>query len=160
LSNSSKPDEPIRVDFHVEDHPDPLDLEFLETQIRREASAATGLGDEVDLAIIVRHAGAIVAGISGWTWGDCCEMQSLWVEPTLRGRGLAARLIAAAEAAAAARGCSQTVHFTYEFQARDLYEQTGYQLIGRVKDFPSGTDVLWYHKRLRPAPGASKDLDM
>jgi hypothetical protein len=30
------------VAFHVEDHPDPLDLEFLETQIRREASAAMG----------------------------------------------------------------------------------------------------------------------
>ena len=56
------------------------------------------------------------AGISGWTWGDCCELQSLWVEPGLRGRGLATRLIAAAEAEAAARGCSQTVHFTYALQ--------------------------------------------
>ena len=83
-----------------------------------------GLGDEVDLAIFVRDAGKIVAGISGWTWGDCCELQSLWVEPSLRGRGLATRLLAAAEAEAAARGCSQTVHFTYDFQARALYERT------------------------------------
>ena len=42
-----------------------------------------GLGDEVDLAIFVRDAGTVVAGISGWTWGDCCELQSLWVEPSL-----------------------------------------------------------------------------
>ena len=111
------------MEFHVEDHPDPLDIEVLEAQIRREASAATGLGDEVDLAIFVRDAGTVVAGISGWTWGDCCEMQNLWVEPSLRGRGLATRLIAAAEAEAAARGCSQTVHFTYDFQARALYER-------------------------------------
>ena len=90
----------------------------------------------------------VVAGISGWTWGDCCELQSLWVEPGLRGRGLATRLIAAAEAEAAARGCSQTVHFTYAFQARALYEQNGYELVGCVEDFPSGTDVLWYRKRL------------
>ena len=48
-----------------------------------------GLGDEVDLAIFVRDAGTIVAGISGWTWGDCCELQNLWVEPGLRGHGLA-----------------------------------------------------------------------
>ena len=41
------------MEFRVEDDPDPLDLEFLETQIRREASAATGLGDEVELAIFV-----------------------------------------------------------------------------------------------------------
>ena len=138
------------MEFHVEDHPDPLDIDVLETQIRREASAAMGLGDEADLAIFVRDAGTVVAGISGWTWGDCCELQSLWVEPSLRGRGLATQLLAAAEAEAAARGCSQTVHFTYAFQARALYERNGYQLVGRVEDFPSGTDVLWYRKRLNP----------
>jgi GNAT superfamily N-acetyltransferase len=70
------------------------------------------------------------------------------VEPSLRGRGLATRLSAAAEAEAAARGCSQTVHFTYAFQARALYEQNGYELVGCVEGFPSGTDVLWYRKRL------------
>jgi GNAT superfamily N-acetyltransferase len=75
------------------------------------------------------------------------------VAPGLRGRGLATRLIAAAEAAAAARGCSQTVHFTYSFQARALYEQNGYELIACVKDFPSGTDVLWYRKRLKERSG-------
>ena len=138
------------MELVVEDHPDPLDIELLETQIRSEASAATGLGEEIDLAIFVREAGTIVAGISGWTWGDCCELQSLWVEPSLRGQGLATRLVAAAEAEAAARGCSQTVHFTYDFQARDFYERNGYELVGRVEDFPSGTDVLWYRKRLKP----------
>ena len=141
------------MELHVEDDPDPLDIEFLEAQIRREASSAMGLGDEVELAIFVRDAGAVVAGISGWTWGDCCELQHLWVDPRLRGQGLATRLIAAAESAAAARGCSQTVHFTYDFQARELYERSGYELVGRIEDFPSGTDVLWYRKRLK-RPGA------
>jgi GNAT superfamily N-acetyltransferase len=136
------------VEFHVEAHPDPLDIELLETNIRTEAATVKGLGDEVELAIFVRDVGAIVAGVSGWTWGDCCELQSLWVAPRLRGRGLATRLIAAAEAEAATRGCSQTVHFTYDFQAQALYERNGYELVGRVKDFPLGTDALWYRKRL------------
>ena len=136
------------MELHVENNPDPRDLEFLETQIRREASTAMGLGDEAELAIFVRDAGRIVAGITGWTWGDCCELQSLWVEPSLRGRWLGTRLLAAAEAEAAARGCSQTVHFTWAFQAGRLYERSGYELAGRVEGFPSGTDVLWYRKRL------------
>ena len=140
------------MEFSVETDPDPRDLEFLETQIRREASAAMGLGDEAELAIFVRDAGRIVAGVSGWSWGDCCELQSLWVDPSLRGRWLGTRLIAAAEAEAARRGCSQTVHFTWSFQAGRLYERCGYELVGRVEDFPSGTDVLWYRKRLTPAP--------
>jgi GNAT superfamily N-acetyltransferase len=139
------------VEFQVDDNPDSRDIEFLETQIRREASAAMGLGDEVELAIFVRDSGTVVAGISGWTWGDCCELQSLWVEPSLRGRWLGTRLIAAAEAEAAARGCSQSVHFTYAFQAGRLYERNGYELVGKVEDFPSGTDALWYRKRLNPS---------
>jgi len=114
------PDEPVTAEFQVEDQPDPLDIDVLETQIRHEASAAMGLGDEADLAIFVRDGGRVVAGISGWTWGDCCELQSLWVEPSLRGRGLATRLLAAAEAEAAARGCSQTVHFTYAAVPKDV----------------------------------------
>jgi GNAT superfamily N-acetyltransferase len=143
------------VDFHVEDEPDPLDVEFLEAQIRREAATAMGLGAEMELAIFIRDAGAVVAGISGWTWGDCCELQSLWVDPSRRGGGLATRLIAAAEAEAVARGCRQTVHFTYDFQARALYERSGYELVGRVENFPSGTGALWYRKRLQPGdPGA------
>ena len=143
------------MDLRVEDDPDPLDVGFLETQIRREASAAMGLGDEVELAIFVREGGKVVAGISGWTWGDCCELQSLWVSPSLKGRWLGARLLAAAEAEALARGCTQTVHFTWDFQARSLYERAGYELVGRVEDFPTGTDVLWYRKRLK-APEAPR----
>ena len=138
------------MEFEVEDNPDPFDLEFLEAQVRGEASAAMGLGDGAELAIFVRKAGKVVAGISGWTWGDSCELQNLWVEPSMRGRGLGSRLLAAAEAEAAARNCSQTVHFTYDFQTGRLYQRTGYELVGRVEDFPSGADVLWYRKRLNP----------
>ena len=146
------------MELEVEDDPDPRDLEFLEAQVRREASAAMGLGDGVELAIFVRDAGKVVAGITGWTWGDSCELQSLWVEPSLRGRGLGSRLLAAAEAEAAARSCSQTVHFTYDFQTGRLYERAGYELVGRVEDFPSGADVLWYRKRLNPPARPHSDV--
>ena len=142
------PDEPAAVEFRVEDHPDPADIDVLETQIRREASAAMGLGDEADLAIFVRDAGT---GRSRHQRVDLGRLLRT-AEPVggagSAGRGLATRLIAAAEAEAATRGCSQTVHFTYAFQARALYEQNGYELVACVKDFPSGTDVLWYRKRL------------
>ena len=80
-------------------------------------------------------------GISGSTWGDCCELQSLWVDLGLRGCGLATRLLAAAEAEAAARGCARTVHFTYDFQAIEFYSKCGYEVIGCVEEFPSGTDA-------------------
>ncbi|MGZ6652372.1 MAG: hypothetical protein ACXVHB_33745 [Solirubrobacteraceae bacterium] len=67
------------MECRVEDDPDPLDIEFLETQIRREASAAMGLGDEIELAIFVRDAGAIVAGISADSQTRLIRGWGLWV---------------------------------------------------------------------------------
>jgi hypothetical protein len=106
------------MELQVEDHPDPRDIDVLETQTRQEASAAAALGGEIALAIFVRDAGTVVAGISGWTWGDCCELRaSGWRRvfacvasprgsspPPKPGRQRA--------------GAAQTVHFTYAFQAR------------------------------------------
>ena len=118
-----------------------------------------GLGDEVELAIFVRDAGRIVAGISGWTWGDCCELQSLWVEPSLR-RSLA-RIPAPRRRRS--RGGGARVHADRPLHLRlpgsALYERAGYELVGRVEDFPSGTDVLWYRKRLRPWRSAQSTPD-
>jgi GNAT superfamily N-acetyltransferase len=138
----------LAVNLTIEDQPDPDDVWALESRIREEASATLNLGEEVELAIFVRDNGRVVAGISGWTWGDCCEFQSLWVAPALRGRGLATELIEAAHAEAAARGCTRTVHFTYDFQARELYERTGYQLVAQLENFPTGTNALWFTKCL------------
>ena len=136
------------MDLCVEDSPDPLDAALLESQVRRETVAASGHGDDMELAVFVREGGAIRAGVYGWTWGGCCELESLWVEPSLRRQGLGSRLLAAAEAAALARGCQQVVLFTYEFQAPGFYERRGYELVGRVDGDPSGTAALWFRKRL------------
>ena len=133
------------MELHAEHDPDPLDVEFLETQIRREASAATGSATSSSWRSLCAMPARSWQGSADGPGGTAVSCRASGRH--LRGRGLATRLIAAAEAEAAARGCTQTVHFTYGFQAQALYEQTGYELIGGV-EAPSGTDVLWYHKRL------------
>ncbi len=43
--------------------------------------STTGIYDGTFLTILVRDdAGTIVAGLRGWTWGDCCEIKTLWVQ--------------------------------------------------------------------------------
>ncbi len=142
------------MELVVDDDPDPADVAFLEARVAAETAAATGHGaePETQLAILVRDdAGAVVAGISGWTWGGCCELQHLWVDDARRGDGLGTALLDAAEAEAARRGCTQVVLFTHAAIAgRDeqRYLRRGYELVGRVDDYPSGDAALWYRKRL------------
>src|SRR5688572_30270982 len=37
--------------------------------------------------------GSIVGGAVGRTWGECCELQQLWVEPAYRRRGIGSKLV-------------------------------------------------------------------
>ena len=103
----------------VEDSPDAADLALLEEQVAAAAIAAAGLGEEQEFGIFARGGdGRVVAGISGIVWGGCCELQAMWVEESLRNRGLAHALVAGAEAEARRRGCSLVVFHAYDLLAR------------------------------------------
>jgi ribosomal protein S18 acetylase RimI-like enzyme len=136
------------VEFVVDDAPDPDDLDLIDAEIRAAASAATDLGDQRDLAVLVREDGRLRAGIYGWTWGDCCELQSLWVAPELRGSGLGLRLLTEAEHEARARGCRQIVIFVHDFQPLALYRRFGLEELARVTDFPEGSSAIWMRKAI------------
>jgi ribosomal protein S18 acetylase RimI-like enzyme len=136
------------VSLRIESDPDPADLERIDEGIRAAADQATGLPPEQDLAVFAREDGQTFGGVYGWTWGDCCELVGLWVDDAQRGRGLGTALMLMAENEARARGCSQIVIFVHTFQPQALYERLGYTEIGRVTDFPAGSDAAWMLKRL------------
>jgi ribosomal protein S18 acetylase RimI-like enzyme len=133
--------------------PSPDDIELLEDRVREATVAATGHHDLDRLAAFVRaDDGSLIAGIAGWTWGGTCELQDLWVDPAHRGSGLGRQLLVEAEAEARRRGCGQMVLFTHEVHAPGLYERLGYELVGRVDDYPVGGAASWYHKAIASSP--------
>jgi GNAT superfamily N-acetyltransferase len=137
------------VDIRVEDRPDPDDVAFLAARLTEHSRRATGLADPVELAAFVRDGdGQIVAGVHGWTWGRCCELDHLWVDPARHGEGLATALLDAAEAAATERGCALVVLFTHEHQAPELYPRRGYERVGQVTGYPAGETAHWFAKPL------------
>jgi GNAT superfamily N-acetyltransferase len=133
----------------VEDTPDAADLALLEEQVAAAATAAAGLADEREFGIFGRDSdGRVVAGISAIVWGGYCELQAMWVQESLRHRGLARALVAGAEAEARRRGCAFVALHAYDLLARGLYERLGYETIGILEDCPAGSAARWYRKVL------------
>ncbi|HEY5248286.1 MAG TPA: GNAT family N-acetyltransferase [Dermatophilaceae bacterium] len=133
----------------VEDDPDLAELGLLEDRVAAAAVAAGGVGSGQDLAVFVRDdAGTLIGGISGITWGGYCELHAMWVDESVRGRGLARQLMAAAEEESRRRGCEQVLFMAYDLLAPNLYERLGYETIAVVEDCPAGSAARWYRKRL------------
>ena len=133
----------------VEDSPAAADVALLEEHVAAAAIAAAGLGEEHEFGIFARDDdGRVVAGISGIVWGGYCELQAMWVEESLRHRGLARALIASAEAQARRRGCALVVFHAYDLLGRGLYERLGYETAGVIENCPAGSAARWYRKVL------------
>ena len=133
----------------VEDSPAEADLALLEERVAAAAIAATGLGEEQEFAIFARDGdGRVVAGISAIVWGGYCELQAMWVEESLRNRGLAHALVAGAEAEARRRGCALIVFHAYDVLARGLYAGLGYEAVAVIENIPAGSAARWYRKVL------------
>jgi ribosomal protein S18 acetylase RimI-like enzyme len=133
----------------VEDSPAAADVALLEAHVAAAAAAAAGLGEEQEFAIFARRDdGRIVAGISAIVWGGYCELQAMWVDESLRGRGLARTLIAGAETEARRRGSALVVFHRHDLLARGLYERLGYETIGIIENCPAGSAARWYRKVL------------
>jgi GNAT superfamily N-acetyltransferase len=123
---------------------------FLDARIYEFNAAATHIDDGRLLALTVRDpSGAIVAGLSGWTWGGCLAVEYLWVHADWRGKSYGTRLLNAAEAEAVARGCTVAVLDTHSFQAPDFYRRLGYESYGVVDDCPAGHQHIHLRKRLK-----------
>ena len=80
------------------------------------------------------------AGAVGRRWGECAELQQLWVRPDLRRQGLGARLVRAFEAHAASAAAGVVYLETFSFQAPRLYRALGYEMRHTIEGYASGIE--------------------
>ncbi|MFQ5933930.1 MAG: GNAT family N-acetyltransferase [Dehalococcoidia bacterium] len=123
--------------------------EFLRDRITEYNFATTNTYDGKGLTMCVRDKDdRIVAGIDGWTWGQCLFIQSLWVREDLRLKGYGGRLLQATEKEAISRGCHQSLLDTHSFQAPGFYKKYGYEVVGVANNYPVGYQHLHMRKSL------------
>src|SRR5262245_33436545 len=134
--------------------PKPADIDLLEQRLYAFNVQTTGIADGKLLAAFLRNGeGVVLGGVFGWTWGATCYVRYLFVPAEMRKRGHGSRLMAIVEAEARARGSKQIVLETHDFQAPQFYGKLGFEITGRVCDYPRGHQYLTLVKRLEGERG-------
>lgn len=115
------------------------------------AAATTGTPAARELTVQLHDADGLVGGLSGWTWGVAAGIGMTWVRADRRGDGTGARLLAAFEDEARARGCTHVFTTSFTFQAPGFYERHGYVELFRWQDLPVvGQADVHLRKELAP----------
>ena len=139
------------LNITVHDQPEASDALVVDGGL--DASNGAAFDDVRPLACFLRDAdGAVLGGAVGRRWGECAELQQLWVRPDLRRRGWGAQLVRAFERRAAAHGCRRVYLETFSFQARRLYRSLGYQTRHSVGGFAPGVEKHWMVHELDAPP--------
>ena len=90
----------------------------------------------------------VVAGASCIIWGGRSQAHVVWVDQTLRHRGLGPRLVAEAEHAARRRRDRMAMDLAYDVLTGDDYEHLGFRTVATIENCPTRTTTRWYCKDL------------
>lgn len=80
--------------------------------------------------------GALLGGISGWTWQEAAGIGLTWVRADQRRSGVGGRLLTRFEETALDRGARRVFVTSFTFQAPGFYERHGYREIFRWDGVP------------------------
>ncbi|WP_037151398.1 GNAT family N-acetyltransferase [Rhizobium freirei] len=137
--------------FDITDAPSEADLAAIGEGLTAFNAADIGPSERRSLAVLIRDEnGKTIGGISGYTAWGWLFTQWLFVPETLRGQGTAGKLLEAAEAEAAARGCFGAWIDTFNPQALRAYQRQGYAIFGELPNFPVGRTRFFLQKKLSP----------
>ena len=139
--------------------PDPAIRTRLIAMIEPFNDAASGRPEPERRLTIPLHdaAGAVTGGLVGISYYDWLLVEMLFVPAALRGQGLGARLMHAAEAEAAARGCTGVWLDTGSPDAWQFYRRLGYQDFATLPDHPAGYPRRFMARR-KPFSGTAGAL--
>jgi len=125
----------------------------IQVPLRAYNLAKAGPSKSEPIVVVLRDEnGEPRGGAWGYTSFGWLTIQIMFVPEEVRGRGLGRKVMALAESTAVQRGCHGVWLETHEFQAKGFYEKLGYELFGRLPNYPPPFSRFFFMKHL-PAPG-------
>ncbi|CDN48715.1 GNAT family N-acetyltransferase [Neorhizobium galegae] len=135
--------------FDVTASPSPEELAVIGEGLTAFNDADVGPSDRKPLAVLIRDVeDKVIGGLSGYTAWGWLFTQWLFVPETLRGEGMAGKLLSQAEQEARARGCHGAWIDTFSPLARKAYMRQGYEIFGELPEFPKGRTRTFLRKAL------------
>jgi ribosomal protein S18 acetylase RimI-like enzyme len=93
--------------------------------------------------------GEFVGGLLGFTHWNHFFVSALYVDQQSRREGIGRELMKRAEALALEQGCDVIYLDTFDFQAPGFYEKLGFEVFGKLEDYPPGHQRFYLMKRIR-----------
>lgn len=131
--------------------PDSNDEAFLWSQLRAHGLAQLtnpAMKEKFTFGIIAREEAEIIGGMLGEMYYQGLHISLLWVKEELSKTGLGTTLITKAEELARESSCTLIYLDTFSFQAPKFYEKLGFQVYGKIVDFPKDYTRYYLVKRL------------
>jgi GNAT superfamily N-acetyltransferase len=140
---------PISATLELTDAPLAEDVAIIGDGLTAFNAADIGPSGRRSLAILIRDGeNKVIGGLSGYTGWGWLFTQWLFVPETLRGTGMAGRLLNEAEDEARRRGCGSAWIDTFNPVALKAYQRQGYEVFGALPDYPEGRTRSFLKKAL------------
>lgn len=136
--------------IEIETSSAPEDEQIVWCGLRQHNEEYVSAAADTTFAVFLRDMnGVVLGGVLAKAGRGWLHINTLWVDPNVRGQGYGTQLLADAEAEALRRGCRSAYLDTFSFQARPFYERCGYEVFGTLEDFPPGHQRFFMRKSLR-----------
>ncbi|MBX7534599.1 GNAT family N-acetyltransferase [Qipengyuania sp. GH1] len=93
----------------------------------------------------------LIGGLRASCYWNTLHIELLWLSDPARGRGTGAKILAAAEDFARAKGYEKALVETTSWQAKPFYEKHGYDLLATLEGRPKGHSSHYLTKDLTRA---------
>lgn len=129
--------------------PDPEDKKALyEGMLAYHKSKGHPRKKELFSIFLKSQSGKVLGGvIVSFEWNGM-QIQTLWVDDSIRNQGWGSKLMQLVEEEAIKRGCTLAFTDTFTWQAPEFYLKLGYTLYGELENLPEGNSLSYYYKKL------------